>query len=476
MNAAPAHPLVRLVLCATLASTFSCTCGAGAASTTTGGMPDAGKSLDAGKGIADAGKSGDAGMAFVPVELCGNGKDDDLDGLVDEDCGCTPGAVRSCFSGNPAQQAVGECRAGKQSCTEEGELRTVWGACVGEVVPATETCNGLDDDCDGFVDDSLSRACSSACGMGAEVCTSGAWGSCSAALPSTEICNGLDDDCDGQIDESLARACSSICGAGVEVCTAGVYGSCNARVPIPEVCNALDDDCDGQVDEGLSRACSTICGAGTEVCANGSYGMCSAQVPVAEICGNMIDDDCDGQIDEGCLCIKSPSQSAWQMHLGEAPMCYGTTFGSHGEVGEYAYSTIPAENAPGWTNHAAPAISFDDPSQMCGVCGCRAGGDFTYFQTSFQIPMGFNVQSLTVNIVNVDDGVRVTVFNSAHPFGAVMPGSYAYLGGGSTSNLASLVAPGANRIVLTHLDDCCAERRIENATVSLNGSAINPCP
>lgn len=69
---------------------------------------------------------------------------------------------------------------------------------------ATETCNGVDDDGDGLVDEELTRSCSTDVGdciAGVETCTNGVWGSCSGILPQDETCNGHDDDCDGTIDE-----------------------------------------------------------------------------------------------------------------------------------------------------------------------------------------------------------------------------------------------------------------------------------
>ncbi len=73
-------------------------------------------------------------------EIC-NGLDDDCDGTVDESCTCTPGSTRSCGL------SVGVCTNGTQTCTGTG-----WTACTG-VAPSVETCNGADDDCDGFSDD-----------------------------------------------------------------------------------------------------------------------------------------------------------------------------------------------------------------------------------------------------------------------------------------------------------------------------------
>lgn len=75
-------------------------------------------------------------------------------------------------------------------------------------------------------------------------------------------------------------------------------------------------------------------------------------------------------------------RSTWARALAAG----GATFASHGDPGEYAFSRIPPQMDPGWQAHAPEAISFDDPSTLCGVCECRAGGDFTYFQTSFYVP------------------------------------------------------------------------------------------
>jgi uncharacterized protein (TIGR03382 family) len=67
---------------------------------------------------------------------------------------------------------------------------------------------------------------------------------------SAEICDGLDNDCDGQVDEELTRGCSSACGSGVETCQAGTWAGCDAPAPTAETCDGNDNDCDGVVDQG----------------------------------------------------------------------------------------------------------------------------------------------------------------------------------------------------------------------------------
>jgi hypothetical protein len=139
---------------------------------------------------------------------------------------------------------------------------------------ATELCNDIDDNCNGIVDEILptitycgTGPCSS---TGHRICVSGQYvDTCitqwNAATP--EICNGIDDDCDGQIDEGVQNVYYADndgdgYGAGPEIlaCSQPPGTSTNnfdcddtnhmVHPGAPEICgNSIDDNCDGHIDE-----------------------------------------------------------------------------------------------------------------------------------------------------------------------------------------------------------------------------------
>ena len=154
----------------------------------------------------------------------------------------------------------------------------------------------------------------------------------------TEVCNGIDDNCNGQIDEGVTTtfyADTDGDGFGdaavtTQACTAPVgYVSNNTDCDdnnntiypgATEVCgNGIDDDCDGQVDEGCgSNTWYADADADTYGDLN-NFVVDNNPTPPAgyvadstdcddnnaavnpgatEICGNAIDDNCNGQVDE----------------------------------------------------------------------------------------------------------------------------------------------------------------------------------
>jgi len=186
------------------------------------------------------------------------------DQLTDAGPVCTPQVTEPCYEGPRATRGRGACTMGQRTCSESGQ----WGDCAGAVGPGPERCNGADDDCDGIVDNGFERdgalcffkGAQGACRtQGAWHCSeSGAASSCDAPVvrPAAETCNGIDDDCDGEVDEDSIPAdqlaCTTgkqgVCGTGENRCVNGEV-RCVQSVPQgAEICNKLDDDCDGRID------------------------------------------------------------------------------------------------------------------------------------------------------------------------------------------------------------------------------------
>jgi hypothetical protein len=157
----------------------------------------------------------------------------------------------------------GICEEGERQCDGQG----FWGSCAGAVLPAKEICNGIDDDCNGKVDDGFERA-GTKCFAGEGECRAEGSYSCSAdgsesvcsatAKPAKpEICDGKDNDCNGLIDDGdiagTGDQCNTgepgACSVGTKQCIAGGIKCMATHIRSVEICNGIDDNCNGKVDE-----------------------------------------------------------------------------------------------------------------------------------------------------------------------------------------------------------------------------------
>ena len=225
-------------------------------------------------------------------------------------------------------------------------------------VSATELCNGIDDDCDGSIDEGCSTTVYYADADGDTYGNPSSFivspsptppsgyvlnntdcndGNAAVNPAATEICNAIDDDCDGSIDEGLPITHYFLDADGDTYGSA--FGSIFSCLPAPppgyisrnndcndnnaavnplatEVCNTIDDDCDGVIDEGVqstfyqdfdgdtygNNAVSTLaCAAPSGYVTNNNDcndNNAAINPAATEVC-NGLDDDCDNFADNG---------------------------------------------------------------------------------------------------------------------------------------------------------------------------------
>ncbi len=287
-----------------------------------------------------------------------------LNTLFNLGSGCTESGV-ACDTG-----LLGKCGRGVFKCRGDGTTY-----CAQIEFGSAEVCNGLDDNCNGTVDEIPSTLCydgpsnsidpatgnpRGACLRGSRACVGGVVSTTCAGqiLPLPEVCNGVDDDCNGLVDEMPPEPCydgptstldpvtglpRGACKKGVLACVGGVPSTvCTGQVtPRPDDCSCpecpsgQDLNCDGQIAQcgactnGATRPCydgpsgtagQGICKTGLQTCVDLAWGACrtcsaaeAAQatpptdceiLPATEVCNNTLDEDCNG-INES-LALGSP--------------------------------------------------------------------------------------------------------------------------------------------------------------------------
>jgi hypothetical protein len=252
--------------------------------------------------VSRSGDCNDGNPAIKPdaPEVC-NGVDDDCDGATDDaDSALAPGAG-TVFYRDADGDGAGDLGTTRRACARPTGFVTDSADCddrnAQRAPGRAESCDGLDNDCDGRVDEGT--RCYDDDGDG--VTEDG--GDCADADPArhpraVEVCDGVDQDCDGEVDQGTS--CSDDDGDG----RSEDQGDCHDGDPDigpnrPEVPdNGVDDDCDGVIDTGsLDPDADGYTAAG---------GDCGPTDPerhpgAVETCDG-VDQDCDGEVDEGTTC------------------------------------------------------------------------------------------------------------------------------------------------------------------------------
>ncbi len=266
------------------------------------GATDQGFDLD-GDGVTTCGGDGAAGTAdddcddgnatVLPgaTELC-NAIDDDCDAAIDEGFDADTDGVTTCGPDGLPSTADDDCDdtlatvfPGATDLPDDGIDQDCSGA-------DTVTCY-VDLDADGFGTSAL-LAVDGDCTDPDEAPSPG---DCDDGAPAvfpgqTELCNGVDEDCDGSIDEDFdADGDGYPIGASCSVTVDCDDTNAAVNPAATEICDSIDNNCNGDIDEEIDSDGDTFTGCDGDCDDNDATSYPGA----TELCDGL-DNDCDGAV------------------------------------------------------------------------------------------------------------------------------------------------------------------------------------
>ena len=373
---------------------------------------------------------------------------------------------------------------------------------------ATEVCDGIDNDCDGEVDEGVTDtwyADTDDDGYGdpdapIEDCTqptgTAAGGTdCDDSDPavhpaSIEVCDDIDNDCDGDIDEGVTETYwldADGDGYGdpasqMEACeppsdAVDNDGDCDdttaaAAPDADELCDGIDNDCDGDIDEadaldvgtwyadrdgdgyGDAAAPASACAQPSATvddatdCDDNSFDINPAG---AEVC-NGLDDDCDGRIDDADSSVDLSTGSVWY---------YDRDGDSYGDAGSPASACLQPTGTVSDTtdcDDTRPAVN-PRATEVCNGIDDDCDGDMDDADSSVDTSTGS---------VWYTDADSDTYGDASSPVSACLQPTGTVTSSSDCDDSAAAVNPAATEVCNSIDDDCDGD--IDDADSSVDTS------